>query len=394
MTNGIINLTGVSKRYAIYHHPTDRLKELLFRKYYSDEVWALRDISFSVGKGEAFGIAGENGAGKSTLLSIIAGITKQTSGSVDISGRVSSLLELGVGFHQEFTGIQNIYLYGTMLGLSRQEMNKKLNSIIDFSELGDSINRPIKTYSTGMVVRLAFSVAIAIEPEILIIDEALSVGDIHFQKKSLDAIMEFKKRGGTILFCSHSMYHILHLCDRALWLKNGRAMKLGEAYGVVEAYENYIREKNSKENEFDQTPVISDSPVWIKKATIKKDGREVNFINTGDPVDLDIHIGCKETAHIHLAIGLDRNDTVNIYATSTEMAELEPILISGTKHVCFSVQNLNLLPGEYNFVVILMDDKAFNVLHKYRTKNFSVIRKTKELGVYKIKHLWKIGDQV
>lgn len=394
MEDTIINLESVSKRYAVYKRPSEKLKELILKVPSAQEIWALRDVHFSVKKGEALGIVGENGAGKSTLLSIIAGISQPTSGKIAVKGKLASLLELGVGFHPEFTGIQNIHLYATMLGLSTREINGKIDSIMEFSELGDAAMRPLKTYSSGMTVRLAFSVAITIEPEILIIDEALSVGDIHFQKKSFDAILKFKENGGTLLFCSHSTYHVIHLCEKALWLKNGVAMKFDDAYSVVEAYENYMREKDSfRENKFDQMPASPDQPVWIKKSLIRKNGRPATVINTGDSAELVISLSSSEPTKIHLAVGLDRNDGINVYATSTEMSDLDPICVAGETEVCLVMQNLNLLAGEYNFIIIVMDDKAFNIIHRYRTSNFSVVRKTKELGIYKIIHTWSVKGE-
>ena len=391
MDNQIISLNGVSKRYAIYHHPSERLKELLFRKESSREIWALRDVSFSIAKGEAVGIVGENGAGKSTLLSIISGIAKPSAGAVSVNGKLASLLELGVGFHPEFTGMQNIHLYGTMLGLSTQQINSKIDSIIEFSELGDAVHRPLKTYSSGMTVRLAFSVTIAIEPEILIIDEALSVGDMHFQKKSFDAIHTFKENGGTLLFCSHSNYHVTHLCEKALWLKNGIMMKFEDAFSVIEAYENYMREKDSfRENTFEQMAVHHDHPVRIIKSVVRKNGHPSAVFNTGDSVELAISLSSAEPTDVHLAVGLDRNDGINIYATSTEMSGLSPLRVNGNAEARLIMNNLNLLAGEYNFIILIMDDKAFNVFYRYRTNNFSVVRKTKELGIYKLNHTWSL----
>ena len=393
MNADIIQLKSVSKKYPQTKNSWKRVRELLFNEKTSEigseRIWALKDISFSVQKGEAFGIIGENGAGKSTLLSIIAGIVKPTYGDSIVKGKISSLLELGVGFHPEFTGLENIHLYGTILGLSKSDIGAKVKSIIAFSELGDAIHKPLKTYSTGMTVRLAFSVAMTIEPDILIVDEALSVGDIHFQKKSLDAIIKFKQNGGTILFASHSMYHVLHLCDRALWLKNGEPAILDKAFAVVEAYENYMRGKDSLNPDIDIPVPISDAPVWITNAKITKDGYNVSTIHTGDNINLEINLKSKKPAQIHIAIGLDRNDNVNVYATSTEMEGLEPLMVERNATVIFSITNHRLLSGEYNFVILIMDEKAFNVLYKYRTDNFSVARDTKELGIYKINHEWR-----
>jgi len=394
MDETIIELKGVYKGYPLSKNSWKMIKELLFKSDYQksdfNNGWVLRDINLSVSKGEAFGIVGENGAGKSTLLSIIAGIIKPTYGKCIVVGKVSSLLELGVGFHHEFSGLENIYLYGTLLGLSRSEIDSKVKTIIEFSELQESIKKPLKEYSSGMTVRLAFSVAISMEPDILIVDEALSVGDIHFQKKSLEAILKFKQNGGTILFASHSMYHVLHLCERALWLKNGEPMMLDRAFAVVEAYENYMREKDSNDVKTDTAPTATDSPVWITNALITKNGQRVSTIQTYDHIDLEINLNSKSATLIHIAVGLDRNDMVNIYATSTEMEKLNPIYVDMRKKVFFSIKNLGLLAGEYNFIIFLLDDKAFNVLYKYRTENFTVVRTTKELGIYKIDHLWRV----
>lgn len=389
----IINLEGISKSYAFYQRPSDKFKEILFRRPYGRKITALNNVSFSVRRGEAVGVIGENGAGKSTLLSVISGISKPSSGSLSVKGKVSSLLELGIGFHPEFAGLQNVYLYGTLLGMSNGEISERLPSIIEFSELGDALERPIKTYSTGMIVRLAFSVAMAMEPEILIIDEALSVGDIHFQKKSLDAILKFREDGGTILFCSHSLYHVTHLCEQALWLKDGSVMKHGEAFAVVEAYENYMREKDQKnEVAFDRPPSHAANKVWIREAIVKKDGLRTSVINSGDTIELSLLLDSTEPAPVHLAVGLDRNDGVNIYAVSTEIDNLSPISVNGKTRISFLMHDVALLSGEYNFVVIVMDDEAFNVISQYRTPNFSVARKTKELGIWRPAHSWRVDS--
>jgi ABC-type polysaccharide/polyol phosphate transport system ATPase subunit len=394
MSECIIALEGISKRYTFYQHPSQKFKEILFRRSYGREISALDNVSFSVEKGEALGIIGENGAGKSTLLSIISGISRPSSGNLTVKGKLSSLLELGIGFHPEFTGLQNVYLYGTLLGLSTKEIDAKLSSIIEFSELGDAVQRPVKTYSTGMVVRLAFSVAMAMDPEILIIDEVLSVGDIHFQKKSLDAILKFKENGGSILFCSHSLYHVTHLCEKALWLRDGGIMKYGESFGVVEAYENYMREKDAKGREIlDKQPTAHPAiKAWIHEADIKKDGEKTSFINTSDSMELSLILASSEPSQVHLAVGLDRNDGINVYATSTEMDDLAPVEVDGKTRVSFLMHNINLLSGEYNFHIVVMDDKAFNVITRYRTPNFSVARKTKELGIFRPDHAWRVDN--
>jgi teichoic acid transport system ATP-binding protein len=228
MNNLAIKVENISKMYKLYNRNIDRLKEALrltkevkFRPHY-----ALNDVSFQIEKGETVGIIGVNGAGKSTILKIITGVVSQTSGNLEISGRISALLELGAGFNMEYTGIENIYLNGIMIGFSKEEIDKKLDSILEFADIGEFVHQPVKTYSSGMFVRLAFAVAINIEPEILIVDEALSVGDAFFQAKCYKKFEEFKKEGRTILFVSHDLGSISKYCDRVVLLDRG--VKLGE----------------------------------------------------------------------------------------------------------------------------------------------------------------------
>lgn len=241
-----ICVKNLSKCYHLYDNPRDRLKQFVlprfwrmagrFRKQYFREFWSLRDISFEVKKGETLGIIGKNGAGKSTLLQILCGTLTPTAGTVEISGRVAALLELGAGFNPEFTGRENTYLNASVLGLSTEEIDARFDEIVAFADIGLFIDQPVKTYSSGMFVRLAFSIATSVEPDILVIDEALSVGDGEFSRKSFDRIMALKKRGTTILFCSHALYQTEVFCDRALWLDHGRCVMLAPPQEVVPRY--------------------------------------------------------------------------------------------------------------------------------------------------------------
>ncbi|HEY6931334.1 MAG TPA: ABC transporter ATP-binding protein, partial [Thermoanaerobaculia bacterium] len=211
MTDFAVRAEKVSKTYFLYDSPADRLKELVLRRRRAREFRALDSISFELPAGEALGVIGENGAGKSTLLKIVAGTTRPTSGSISRQGTVASILELGMGFHPEFSGYENARLNAALLGLSGPEIRKRLPQIRDFAELGDFFLRPVRTYSSGMALRLAFAVATHVDAEILIVDEALAVGDGYFQKKSIDRITDFHKRGGTLLFCSHALYYVAML---------------------------------------------------------------------------------------------------------------------------------------------------------------------------------------
>lgn len=233
-----VEFTGVSKSYSIYATPGDRLKELalLQRRRFHTDYWALRDVSFTVGRGETFCVIGENGSGKSTLLQICAGILEPTSGTARVTGRVAALLELGSGFNPEFSGRDNVYLNGAILGLSTKTMDQRFAEIQAFAEIGDFINQPVKTYSSGMAVRLAFAVAIHLDPEILLVDEALSVGDVYFRQRCMRKVHELRTRGVTILFVSHSTGDVKAIGDRALWLDHGFIRAIGKPDLVVSQY--------------------------------------------------------------------------------------------------------------------------------------------------------------
>jgi ABC-type polysaccharide/polyol phosphate transport system ATPase subunit len=242
-----VEFQGVSKSYAIYDAPGDRLKELLSlnRLKRHRDFWALHEVSFEVKRGETFCIVGENGSGKSTLLQMVAGILHPTSGTVGVHGRVSALLELGAGFNPEFSGRDNVYLNGSILGLTTRQIDQRYQDIAAFAEIGGFIDQPVKTYSSGMVVRLAFAVAINVDPEILLVDEALAVGDIYFRQRCMRKVHELRQRGITILFVSHAVSDVKAIGDRVLWLDHGRMIECGEPDRVVSKYLAAMTEKDS-----------------------------------------------------------------------------------------------------------------------------------------------------
>src|SRR6266446_1480551 len=242
-----VEFQGVSKSYPIYDSPGDRLKELITPKRYQfhRDFWALRDVSFDIQRGETFCIVGENGSGKSTLLQMVAGILHPTSGTVNISGRVSALLELGAGFNPEFSGRDNVYLNGSIMGLSTRQIDARYSEITGFAEIGDFINQPVKTYSSGMVVRLAFAVAINVDPEILLVDEALAVGDIYFRQRCMRKVHELRSQGVTVLFVSHDTGDVKAIADRVMWLEHGRLMDIGDPDRVISKYLAAMVEKDS-----------------------------------------------------------------------------------------------------------------------------------------------------
>ena len=381
----VICLKNVSKYYPIYKNPKDRLKELILRKEYHKKFWALKDISLEVKKGETLGIIGENGAGKSTLLKIISRTLTPSSGEVIIKGRVSPILELGMGFHPEFSGRENIYLSASLLGLSPQEIEEKINAIIAFSELGNFIDQPVKTYSSGMYVRLAFSIATSVNPDILVIDEALSVGDAYFQKKSLNKILEFKKKGKTIIFCSHNTYHITHVCTRAVWIDHGRIVKNGNVFEVVGEYEEncLCKEKKSIERQetvktCQETPLVRIKSICLNKQIFSR-GEEIRlYILYENPYNLLFHGG--------IAI-LKENGEV-IFGTSTYHDGLSPLSKTAGK-IVFTVPQNPFLQGKYQLIGAVIDDTA-NVTYDSKSVDFTVKKEEEYIGMFWVDHEWDI----
>ncbi|MBE5936549.1 MAG: ABC transporter ATP-binding protein [Lachnospiraceae bacterium] len=261
MDNISIAVNGISKVYKLYDNPMDRLKEALklTRKVKYAEYYALDDISFSVNKGETVGIVGTNGAGKSTLLKIVTGVLTPSAGNVTVQGKIAALLELGAGFNMEYTGIENIYLNGTMMGFTREQMDERVDSIVEFAGIGDFINQPVKTYSSGMFARLAFAVSINVDPDILIVDEALSVGDVFFQAKCFKKMDEIKKKGTTILLVTHDLSSVVKYCDRAILLNKGKFIDEGSPKRIVDIYKKILV------NQFDETDVSKDNEIGDDK---------------------------------------------------------------------------------------------------------------------------------
>ena len=312
-----IKIDDVSKLYKLYDKPTDRLKESLglskAKKY--KEHYALHNVSFDVKKGECVGIIGTNGAGKSTILKIITGVLNPTAGNVEINGRISALLELGAGFNMEYTGIENVYLNGTMIGFSKEEIDAKLQDILDFADIGDFVNQPVKTYSSGMFVRLAFAVAINIDPEILIVDEALSVGDVFFQLKCFKKFEEFKQNGKTILFVSHDLSSIEKYCDKAILMDHGKNVAEGTPIDIINKYKKIMtgmtvaemeeQEKNRQEEieaKAAKNTVIDDE---IKDSDNSIDGKNIVETDEGDINEVDSPSEESWKSHLEINPNLD-----------------------------------------------------------------------------------------
>lgn len=265
MQQTTIKVENVSKIYKIYDNPKERFLEVLQKgkKKYGRNHYALNNVSFEVKEGELLGIIGVNGSGKSTLLKIITGVLQPTNGSVTVNGKVSALLELGAGFNPEYTGVENIYFNGLVMGFSRKEMDEKVQGIIEFADIGEFINQPVKTYSSGMLVRLAYAVAVSIEPDILIVDEALAVGDVYFQMKSMSKMEELFRKGKTVIFVSHDTASVRKLCNTAIYLDKGKIIAKGTSKEVVDLYE-----KNARE-------IMSNASQTMKRDNVKQVGTDM-----------------------------------------------------------------------------------------------------------------------
>ncbi|BDC51635.1 teichoic acid ABC transporter ATP-binding protein [Bryobacterales bacterium F-183] len=378
-----ISFQGVSKAYSVYENAGDRLKELLtFNKLrFHKDFWALRDVSFEVERGETFCIVGENGSGKSTLLQIVAGILQPSAGTVKVQGRVSALLELGSGFNPEFSGRDNVYMNGAILGLSAKEMDAKYQDILDFAEIGDFIHQPVKTYSSGMGVRLAFSVAIHVDPDILLVDEALAVGDIYFRQRCMRKVHELRARGVTILFVSHATGDVKALGDRAMWLDHGEVRDLGDTERVVSGYLAAMTSKDSayiehKKTEIDHGRGTIVAPE-IEEHIPNVDGRHgdgraevlgisindpagnpVRMLDPGTKIVIRISARAKEELH-HPNVGfMMRNHLgVDFCGTNTtrEGYELQPMLPGDVVTVDFHLELPELSSSTFSFSPAIAD---------------------------------------
>lgn len=380
----IIKVENLCKVYKIYTKPLDRLRSLLMKDAPSELYTALDNISFTVRKGETVGIIGENGAGKSTLLKILSGVLSPTRGSVVADVMVLSILELGVGFHPEFTGRENIFFYGDILGFDRHFLKAKVDEIIEFSELDSFIDKPIKTYSSGMLMRLAFSIVSSFDPDILILDEVLAVGDLHFQRKSLNRIMEFKKKGRTILFCSHDTYHIRMLCDYVLWLRNGRLEMIGEAERVVAEYEAYQFDKNiydPEQNPKTDFPVIIKDVDMLNKTPIKKFDPlrfEITTIsNTDTPYNILIALRTIQAGH-----------RVGIFACGTHFPRNIPL--QGNKKVRVIFHQVPLMGANFYINVKVFDETGLICYHEKDSRSFTIEKEKLDIGICCLENTWDI----
>ncbi|CAE6509066.1 O-antigen export system ATP-binding protein RfbB [Nitrosomonas nitrosa] len=412
-----IRIQNLGKCYQLYAQPKDRLKQFLWRgkRQFYQELWALREINLQVMPGEVIGIVGRNGSGKSTLLQLICGTLTPTCGEIQVKGRLAALLELGAGFNPEFTGRENIWLNAAIMGLSQDEIAERIEQIIDFSEIRDFIDQPVKTYSSGMYVRLAFSVAVSVDPDILIIDEALSVGDGSFARKSFNRIMQLKDNGRTILFCSHSLFQIESLCTRVLWINQGRLMAEGEPKDVVSAYQTFLdksvliaTEPVAAEDEAIESVSIN-SPVATGYVPGHARLDKVDVLVDGETSsDAVVKSSCS-TVSVTVSFASDPavpcpTVAITLHAMDgrmlTSAATWEDHVVlkrtgEGTGQTTVIFDQLPLLKGEYLVSVYLLCEKG---IHLYDSVNgVSKLRVQQEgrlQGYFTVPHRWEAGNEI
>ena len=407
MSDIAIKVENLTKIYKLYEKPMDRMKEALSlsKNRYSREHYALRDLSFEVKKGDTVGILGTNGSGKSTLLKIITGVLTPSMGSLEINGKISALLELGAGFNPEYTGMENIYLNGTMMGYSREQMEKRVQSIIDFADIGDFINQPVKTYSSGMFARLAFAVAINVDPEILIVDEALSVGDVRFQTKCINKMKELKEKGTTILFVSHATEQIKRFCTKALWINKGKIVEQGESSEIVDRYESFMLHGGDLEEQ------INDSNVVV--ADIDEDGVEEEFIKpSGDipgritkvkcsklelktfdrlEVIVEYEIYDETIPGFLLGVAIYTPDRDYIFGPNTNLDKFKVPNTYGRHKVKYIIPSVTLLGGNYTLDAGIFNNEGIVCIdYKTEAHTFSITNEYFTEGKFFIDHKWEV----
>lgn len=388
---------GLGKQYRQYESPQERLKSALFGNGRFKTQWALADVSFTLNRGQCLGVIGDNGAGKSTLLKLITGSLRPSTGSVGKHGRLTAILELGAGFHPEFTGRENLYFGGALIGIGEKEMKLLEASIIDFSELGSAIDRPVKSYSSGMVVRLAFALVTAVEPEILIIDEALAVGDQHFQKKCIDRIEAFRLNGCTILFCSHSQYHIRQLCDAALWLDQGQVRMFGPTDMVMAAYDSHVRMLDNQHSGpalpgIPEAQAVSRAPGQSSILAV-----EVANLGSGSPPLLearDLHIRvrafCADPQPPSIGLMLEQVNGPGITSVVTHSDKVVPHSVGeGEWEVSLTFTDLPLHSGEYVISGFLFDSQGMAVYDYWKEcQTFTFMSAIPTPGLVRIPYVW------
>lgn len=395
----------MNKVYNLYDKPIDRLKEVLSptHKSYHREHYALNDISLEIKKGESVGIVGKNGSGKSTLLKIITGVLNPTSGEINVKGKISALLELGAGFNPEYTGIENIYLNGTMMGYSKAEMDEKVDDIIAFADIGDFINQPVKTYSSGMFARLAFAVSINVEPEILIVDETLSVGDTRFQIKCMDKMKEMMEGGTTVLFVSHDINAIRRFCTKCVWINEGRLKEIGSVNTVSDHYMDFLKildvenerkkEEHVSEIEFIPKNNVVAEVVEFKVLNIKNEIIDTMYYDETIKIRMVYDVYDETIKNPVLGVAIRSCDDKYINGLNTLLDNKKiPWKYGRNQMVLEYVDGILALSGKYYFDVALFEQTAtVPIQYITKIKEIEIIANYDGEGVYIMPHQWRSG---
>jgi ABC-2 type transport system ATP-binding protein/lipopolysaccharide transport system ATP-binding protein len=406
------DLVKYYKKYSHKHKFLTLKSALVNRTLFSDlqqdeKFAALKGVSFNVEKGKTVSIIGENGSGKSTLLKLLAGISRPTTGEIITRGRISALIELGAGFHPEISGRENIFINGIILGLPKKKIQDKLEDIIRFAELEDFIDNPVKSYSSGMYMRLGFSIAINVDPDILLIDEVLAVGDASFVPKCLDKINEFKRQGKTIIFVSHDLSTVDRISDEVIWLKEGKIEMRGYPKRVIDAYLEYIGKKDVKKAEIKHQEEEEEGEKNIEKRwgsreieinnvkMIDQQGKEKYIYEADEAFSIQFGV----TAHIEetdfvIGIGIFNSEGVNCYGTNTFIEDFKSIGISGKGEITVYIPGLNLVNGTYFLDVAIHKRDGFPFDYHHFQYTFRVTSTHKDVGIARIPHRWEFSDNI
>jgi len=388
----LLALSDVGKDYAKVETRGGRVRlvyDLLRGRGAAHVFRALDGVSFTMRRGESLGIIGENGAGKSTLLKVVAGVIQPTRGGIAVNGRVGALLELGSGFHPEYTGLANIDLAAALLGLAPSELGAKRDEIIAFADLGEHIRDPLKQYSSGMVVRLGFAVATALSPDVLITDEVLAVGDESFQKKCMAWMERYLSEGGTLLLCSHSMYHVQKLCQRALWLKDGRPVREGASAPVTQAYLAYHEEKSQGAKAPMSGAAAAAAGVYAIQSLTLDPGETAA---QGASVAVRGEVYSPDGRAPVVLIGIVRADGTPVYGVATDMDQVAPTRIGDDRFAFdLSFAALPLLPGKYFIRAHALDPEGVRLFDNVE-RELTITGTTRELGMVRLAHRWNGGE--
>jgi len=392
----LIRLQGVSKFYPRVHRPRERLRafaSLMAGNEIREGAEVLHDVSLEISSGQSFGIIGENGAGKSTLLKILTGVITPSRGSVEVNARMAALLELGAGFQPEFSGIDNVRMKSALLGMSSSELDKNLDSILAFADIGDYVYEPVKHYSSGMVVRLGFAVVAASNPELLITDEVLAVGDESFQKKCIRWIESFLEQGNTLLMVSHSMYLVQKLCRKALWLHEGHARELGDVFSVTQSYLAYHEERSASERRDRQAQRGESGLYNISDFLLPQQSDDGALVlEYGDDLSAELVLHSPDGIPPVALFGVMRADGTPVYGVSSDYDQIEAEQLDDQHYryrICF--ESLPLLPGSYSIRGHAMDPQGIRLCDTAELR-FSVSGASREMGMIRLPHRWNTKE--